>query len=112
MKEKYPKTFSYLETKGEYLKTREKGKWKNSNKCYEFSRNQNFECQKMRKLLVPGLAQEARYCVGEENVFIDQGSYGIILSDEYKDKEYFVLGLLNSKLLGFIVPQPKLWLFY
>ncbi len=101
MKEKYPKTLAYLEAKSSYLKTREKGKWKNSHKWYEFSRNQNFECQKMRKILVPGLAQEARYCIGEQDIFIDQGSYGIILNDKYKNQEYFILGLLNSKLLDF-----------
>ncbi|MHA1919301.1 MAG: Eco57I restriction-modification methylase domain-containing protein, partial [Promethearchaeota archaeon] len=107
MKQKYPKTLEYLSAKKDYLTKREKGKWNKSNKWYEFSRRQNFECQKMRKIIVPGLATEARYCIGTENTFIDQGSYGIILKEEYKKYEFFILGLLNSKLLDFYLQSTS-----
>lgn len=102
LKSKYPKTFNYLIAKQKHLKSREKGKWKNSPVWYEYSRKQNFECQKMKKIIVPGLATNARYTLADETVFIDQGSYGIILKDEYKIYEKYILALLNSDLVDFI----------
>lgn len=102
LKEKFPKAYDYLKAKSEYLKTREKGKWRNSPNWYEYSRKQNFECQKMKKILVPGLATKARYTLADENVFIDQGSYGIILNDKNKAFEKYILGVLNSNLLDFV----------
>jgi adenine-specific DNA-methyltransferase len=102
LKSKYPKAHEYFKAKEKYLKTREKGKWKNSPSWYEYSRKQNFECQKMNKILVPGLATKARYTLADGNVFIDQGSYGIILSERYAKYEKFILALLNSNLIDFI----------
>lgn len=102
LKEKFPKGYEYLKGKSNYLKTREKGKWRNSPNWYEYSRRQNFECQKMKKILVPGLATNARYTLADESIFIDQGSYGIILNEKNKPFEKFILGVLNSHLLDFI----------
>ena len=102
LKEKFPKGYEYLKAKSNYLKTREKGKWRNSPNWYEYSRRQNFECQKMKKILVPGLATNARYTLADENIFIDQGSYGIILNEKNKPFEKYILGILNSHLLDFI----------
>jgi type I restriction-modification system DNA methylase subunit len=102
LKTKYPRALKYFKAKERYLKTREKGKWKNSPSWYEYSRKQNFECQKMNKIIVPGLARKARYTMADETVFIDQGSYGIILSEKYKKHEKFILALLNSNLVDFI----------
>ena len=107
LKRKYPKALAYLETKSRYLKTREKGKWKNSPHWYEYSRKQNFECQKMEKILVPGLATHARYTLASADVFIDQGSYGIILKPKFKKDELFFLGLLNSKLLDYFLKSSS-----
>jgi len=101
MEKFFPLTLKYLEDQKKYLLAREEGKWKGSNKWYEYSRNQNFECQKMDKILVPGLATEARYSLGDKNMFIDQGSYGIILKDDFVKDKMYILGLLNSKLLDF-----------
>lgn len=56
----------------------------------------------MKKILVPGLATNARYALADDNTFIDQGSYGIILNENNKQFEKFILGVLNSKLLDFI----------
>lgn len=102
LKDKFPKAYEYLKSKSSYLKTREKGKWRSSPNWYEYSRKQNFECQKMKKILVPGLATKARYTLADESVFIDQGSYGIILNQQNKQFEKFILGVLNSNLLDFI----------
>ena len=104
LKTKFPNTFKYLSAKkDEYLHKREKGKWKNNPNWYEFSRQQNFECQKMEKILVPGLAKFARYALADENTNIDQGSYGIILSERYKKHKFFFLGLLNSSTLDYFL---------
>ena len=61
----------------------------------------------MKKILVPGLATNARYALADENVNIDQGSYGIILNEKTKIYEKFILGLLNSSLLDFILKSSS-----
>ena len=104
---KYPKTYNYLISKSKYLKSREKGKWKDSPNWYEFSRRQNFECQKMKKILVPGLATNARYSLADSDVFIDQGSYGIILNSATKTFYKFILVLLNSNLLDYFLKSSS-----
>jgi hypothetical protein len=107
LKEDFPKGFEYLKAKSNFLKKREKGRWANSPNWYEYSRKQNFECQKMKKILVPGLATNARYSLADENIFIDQGSYGIILNGKNKQYEKFILGVLNSHLLDFILKSSS-----
>ena len=107
LKKQYPLTLKYLKAKSDYLFAREKGKWIDSPAWYEFSRKQNFECQKMSKILVPGLATEARYTLADSGVFIDQGSYGIILNNENKKHELYILGLLNSKLLDYFLKSTS-----
>jgi len=107
LKRKYPKALAYFNAKSKYLKTREKGKWEKSPHWYEYSRKQNFESQKMEKILVPGLATYARYTLAGKDVFIDQGSYGIILKPKYKKDEFFFLGLLNSKLLDYFLKSSS-----
>lgn len=102
MENKFPKTLSYLKSKkNDYLIKREKGRWRNSKYWYEYSRSQNFDCQKMDKIIVPGLATNARFSLADESVFIDQGSYGIVLNDDHKSYKIFLLGLLNSSLLDY-----------
>tara|TARA_B110000114_G_C15088715_1_gene397440 strand:+ start:65 stop:3169 length:3105 start_codon:yes stop_codon:yes gene_type:complete len=104
LKNKFPNTLKYLSAKkNEYLLKREKGKWKNSPNWYEFSRQQNFECQKMEKILVPGLAKSARYALADEYTNIDQGSYGVILNEKYKKYKLFFLGVLNSSTLDYFL---------
>jgi hypothetical protein len=99
----YPKTLEYLQIKSAYLLNREDGKWVNSPNWYEYSRKQNFECQKMQKILVSGLGRYGRYTIGNIDTFIDQGSYGIILKDNFKFLENYLVGILNSKLLDFFL---------
>ncbi len=70
LKRKYPKALAYFNAKSKYLKTREKGKWEKSPHWYEYSRKQNFESQKMEKILVPGLATYARYTLAGKDVLL------------------------------------------
>jgi hypothetical protein len=61
----------------------------------------------MRKILAPGLATHARYCIGEENIFIDQGSYGIILKQGTDLHEKYILALLNSRILDYFLKSSS-----
>lgn len=93
----YPKALNYFKKSKEYLITREKGKFSNTQEWYQYSRVQNFDCHQRRKILTPGLAKEPRFVIEDGNFFIDQGSYGIILKDQYKHLEAAILNYLNSE---------------
>jgi len=103
MKRKYPKTLEYLNKKRHFLEKREKSRWKDSPKWYEYSRAQNFGCHPLLKIITPGISICANYAMDEKAYFIDRGSYGIILRDGVPISYKYLLALLNSKLLDFFL---------
>lgn len=101
-----PLIWEYLSSHKSTLENRERGKFKDS-QWYRFGRNQNINKQHLSKICVPRLVKEIQaiydingdYC--QDNV--DVG--GIILKDEYKHLDYYILGLLNSSLLSFYLSK-------
>ena len=98
---KAPKTWQYLLENKKVLENREKGKFKGEG-WYQFGRNQNISLQDKPKICVPRLVQEIQAIYDEVGAWcldnVDVG--GIILNNEYRHLNYYILGLLNSKLLS------------
>jgi len=107
MKTKYPKTFEYLVKKRHFLETREEGRWKGSTRWYEYSRAQNFGCHPLLKIITPGISTDADYALDEEGYYIDRGSYGIILKEGVDISYKYLLALLNSKVLDFVLKSTS-----
>ena len=107
VKTKYPKTFEYLAKKRHFLETREEGRWKGSSKWYEYSRAQNFGCHPLLKIITPGISTNADYALDEEGYYIDRGSYGIILKEGVNISYKYLLALLNSKVLDFVLKSTS-----
>ena len=98
---KAPKTWNYLLENKKVLENREKGKFKGV-AWYQFGRNQNIGLQDKPKICVPRLVQEIQSIYDETGAWcldnVDVG--GVILKNEYQHLNYYIVGLLNSKLLS------------
>ena len=105
-KDKYPLTWNYLMDNKSYLENRENGKMRGE-RWYGYGRNQALDVMPLPKIFTPDIAARASFSVDESGeVFFTggvAGGYGILVLPEYS-KEY-VLGLLNSKLLEWMIRQ-------
>ena len=106
LKAQYPLTWKYFLDNRAYLENRENGKMLGS-QWYAFGRSQALDVISLPKMFTPDLANRAAYSLDEtgEAFFTGgaAGGYGILVLQEYS-REY-VLGLLNSKLLEWLVKQ-------
>jgi len=105
-KARYPLTWSYLQDNKNYLENREDGKMRGP-QWYAYGRNQALEVMPLPKIFTPDIAIRPSFSLDEtgEMFFTGgaAGGYGILVLPEYS-REY-VLGLLNSKLLEWMIKQ-------
>ena len=106
IKRDYPKTYKYFTTYQIELKSREKNRFKNEKNWHQFGRLQNIEKFEQSKIMTQVLASENKFTFDEKGEFYfvgggNAGGYGIVLKNEYINKYYIVLGILNSRLLEF-----------
>ncbi|MBN1128786.1 MAG: hypothetical protein JXA71_07355 [Chitinispirillaceae bacterium] len=91
----YPKAFAYLEENKTALIHREKGKFKST--WYAFGYPKSMHLFQQSKIIVPDYNNVASFSFDENGHFYKTG-YGIILKDNSL-APFYVLGLLNSRLL-------------
>lgn len=96
LKKHFPQCHKYLKSMKTEFDNRENGRWSQEAEWYQYSRVQNFDCHKKRKILVPSLAKTPRFAIDDGQYFIDQGSYGIVLKPEFTKFENYILSCLNS----------------
>jgi type I restriction-modification system DNA methylase subunit len=105
-KTRYPLTWNYLIDNKSYLENRENGKMRGE-RWYGYGRDQALDVMPLPKIFTPDIAARASFSLDESGeVFFTggvAGGYGILVLPEYS-KEY-VLGLLNSKLLEWMIRQ-------
>lgn len=97
----YPLTWSYLNDNRNYLENRENGRMRHEH-WYAFGRAQALDVMSFPKIFTPDIAPESRFSLDESgDAFFTGGAaggYGILVKPEYS--HFYVLGLLNSKLLS------------
>jgi len=105
-KSRYPLTWDYLKANKVYLEERENGKMRGA-QWYAYGRSQALDVIPLSKIFTPDIAPHAAFSLDETGeVFFTGGAaggYGILVKTGYS-REY-VLGLLNSKLLDWIIKQ-------
>jgi Eco57I restriction-modification methylase/TaqI-like C-terminal specificity domain len=108
----FPLTWSYLRENKERLEARNKGRMGDAWHGYVYKKN-HLRMTK-RKLLVPSLAKGSCFTSDLEGKFFFAGSgggggggYGIILSDEGQEPFFYLLGVLNSRLLSYFLQQTS-----
>jgi hypothetical protein len=111
LKSKFPNCARYLEENRKALEERERGKWK-CLQWYGFSRNQNLvQCSK-EKILTPSIAKKAAFVYDSDGKYYFLGSgggggggYGLSLDSRSNIDPYYLIGLLNSKLLDYLTKK-------
>ena len=106
LKANFPLTWRYFCANKPYLEDREEGKMKGPS-WYGFGRAQALDVISLPKIFTPDIAARASYSLDETGELFFTGGvaggYGILVGFEMS-REY-VLGLLNSSLLDWIVKQ-------
>jgi len=108
---RYPNCASYLKLNKKTLEQRERGKWKGP-RWYAFSRNQNLVQCGTKKILTPSIAKRAAFVYDDSGHYYFVGSgggggggYGLTINEEYDIDPYYLVALLNSKLLDFLIKK-------
>lgn len=105
----YPKAWSYLQENKEVLQNREKGKMRREG-WYGYVYPKSVSLFGQPKILTPSIAASASYTFDAEGklYFVGSGGgggggYGIILKEDCAFDPRYVLALLNSHLLDFLL---------
>ena len=110
IKSKYPKTYQYFLAYEKELKGRENNRFKNDKNWHQFGRLQNIEKFEQPKIMTQVLASKNSFTFDEKGEYYfvgggNAGGYGIVLKEEYFHEYYWVLSLLNSKVLEFYLKK-------
>ena len=109
MKEKFPKTYEYLENfKKELVEKKIKYKT-NPNYWYSLHRSRELNIlEKPNKILTPQLQNKSSFTFDDDGLFIpDAGGYIVALKKEFKKLSKALLGVLNSKLFYFFITKTS-----
>jgi hypothetical protein len=105
----YPLAWKYLAANRKILEARERGKWKHE-RWYAFGRSQNLSEMEQSKILTPSIAKRASFTIdqGKNLYFVGSGGgggggYGITLKSVVKMSPLFVVGVLNSRVLDWLL---------
>ena len=108
IKKEFPLVYNYLTQNKKLLQSRDNGKMKEDS-WYGFSRNQALDVINTPKLFTPDISPSASYSIDEKGeIFFTggvSGGYGIKVKE--KLNEYYILGLLNSKLLDWFLKSTS-----
>ncbi len=111
LEKRFPKCASYLLLNKKILEEREHGKWK----CpawYAYSRNQNLVQCSEKKIMTPSIAKKAAFVYDENGSYYFLGSgggggggYGLSINEKLNIDPFYLVGLLNSKLLDYLTKK-------
>jgi hypothetical protein len=103
----YPKAWAYFNQYKKLLGSRENGSWLSRSDWYAHARNQNIGTFAGEKFLLPYMSTRLRANLDkQESLFfvnITTGGYGFRLV--VNEKPEYVLGLLNSRFLNYLIQQ-------
>ena len=106
LKRTFPRTWVYLNDNKSYLDNRENGRFRGRD-WYQFGRSQALDVMPLPKLFTPDLASCASFSLDEtgECFFTGgvAGGYGLLAKESVSPR--FLLGLLNSRLLNWVIAQ-------
>jgi type I restriction-modification system DNA methylase subunit len=100
LREKFPKTFTYLLDNKTYLENRERGRMRGSD-WYAYIYPKNIDVMHTTKILVPDIADHASFALDETGEYAFTSGYGITLKSSVAESPKYILGLLNSETLDF-----------
>lgn len=110
LQSQFPYAYKYFLNYESLLKLREKGRFLNEKNWHQFGRLQNIEKFEQPKIMTQVLSSRNSFTFDEtDNYYFvgggNAGGYGILLKPIYFKDYYWVLCLLNSKLLEFYLKR-------
>jgi len=102
LQQRFPKTHAYLAENRTYLENREKGRMKGP-AWYGYVYPKNVEIMSSPKILVPDIASGASFALDEQGLYAFVSGYALTLRDSVRESAKYILGLLNSNLLDFVL---------
>ena len=106
IKKNYPLAYEYFKNYETQLKLRENNRLNDDENWHQYIYRKNLEKFEQPKIITQVLASSNTFALDSKGEFYfvgggNAGGYGIILKDEYKDYYFYILALLNSKVLEF-----------
>ena len=111
LQDRAPNIWKYLQESKGVLENRDLGKFRNAH-WYGFSRPQNLIRLGQSKLLCPTMVRKMSFDYDQSGRYALVGSgagggggYGIILKDSFDLSYHYLLGILNSSLINYLIRQ-------
>lgn len=104
MKTEYPLAWEYLKECRDKLESREKGKWKNNN-WHRFSYPRAHQYMADKKIIIPAIVNFAEAAYDDVGYHMIDSVYGIRKIADIELDDYYILALLNSRLLTFFLME-------
>ncbi|MDY6895415.1 MAG: TaqI-like C-terminal specificity domain-containing protein, partial [Thermotogota bacterium] len=96
----YPLTYNYLLENKRLLENREHGRMRGED-WYGYVYPKNFELMSKKKILTPDIADRCNFAYDETGDFSFTSGYCITLKSDKESDYFYILGILNSKLIDF-----------
>jgi hypothetical protein len=102
LKNRFPLAWDYLSKNRAALEAREDGRMRGDS-WFGYVYPKNLEVMLSPKILVPDIADRAQAAIDLKGELAFASGYGLTLKDESRVPPKLLLGLLNSRLLGFCI---------
>lgn len=100
IKENFPLGWNYIQENKRELENREKGKMKND-KFYAYIYPKNLTEFEVEKIMTPDIANLPQFTFDTDNLYHTTTVFSLSFNEFKTADKYFILGLLNSKLMEF-----------
>jgi hypothetical protein len=104
IKTRYPLMWEYFKECRDKLENRENGRWKNNN-WHRFSYPRGHQYLADKKIIIPAIVNFAEAAYDDIGYHMIDSVYGIRKISEIDYDDYFILALLNSRLLTFFLME-------
>jgi type I restriction-modification system DNA methylase subunit len=104
MRKAFPRTLEYLTSNKSRLENREHGRMRGAS-WYAYIYPKNIDIMKAPKILIPDIAARASFALDDQGEYAFTSGYGITLKEAVAESPKYVLGLLNSRLLDWLLKR-------
>ncbi|WP_233553902.1 Eco57I restriction-modification methylase domain-containing protein [Halococcus sp. IIIV-5B] len=101
MKEEYPSTWDYLTAHENELRSRQGGRWEDSEQWWEFAYPRNLEKFEQPKTIFAHITDKPSFMLDREGTWYFKTAYAALLTEEYQPITEEIASQLNSKPLEF-----------
>ena len=101
LREDFPLAWDFFLEHEEKLRSREGGRWEDSEEWWEFGRPQNLEKFEIPKIIFAHISTDASFMLDEVGTWYYKTAYSVLLAHDYRDFTEEIACQLNSKALDF-----------